>query len=130
MKKLIITFLIAIKNAYILKKELVTFFFNKKFILISKVLYKQGLIQDFWLEKKHLSKIKIVIALKYFFNFSNFLTLKIVSKPSHLLFFSYKDLCKLYEKQTLYIFSTAYGYLTSFECKKLNIGGTLIFYVK
>jgi len=130
MNKSIISFLIAIKNASLLKKEIVTFFFNKKFILLSKVLYKQGLIQDFWLEKQIYSKIKIIISLKYFFNFSNFLTLKIVSKSCRPLFFSYKDLCKLYEKQVLYIFSTSKGYLTSFECKRLNVGGVLFFYVK
>jgi len=130
MSKSIIAFLIAIKNASILKKDLVTFFFNKKFILISKVLYNQGLIQDFWLEKKKCSFIQIAVALKSAFLFNTFLTLKLVSKPSRSLFFSYKDLCKLYEKQILYIFSTPFGYLTSLECKKLNIGGILFFYVK
>ncbi len=72
MNVLLINFLIAIKNAYILKKEVIEFFFNKKFILLSKVLYKNGLIQDFWLEKQKFNKLKIIVTLKYFQNFSNF----------------------------------------------------------
>lgn len=130
MNILIINFLIALKNASILKKEIVRFFFNKKFILILKVLYNKGLIQDFWLEKQHYNNLKIVIALKSTLSYSSLATLKIVSKPSNSLFFSYKDLCKLYEKQMLYIFSTAIGYLSSVECKKYRLGGLLVFYVK
>ncbi len=130
MNVLLINFLIAIKNAYILKKEVIEFFFNKKFILLSKVLYKNGLIQDFWLEKQKFNKLKIIVTLKYFQNFSNFFNFKIVSKPSYSLIFSYKDLCKLYERQIIYIFSTSYGYLSSIDCKKLGIGGILFFYVK
>ncbi len=130
MNKLLINFLIIIKNTSLLKKNILKIFFNKKFILISKVLYKHGLIQDFWLEKDLKTKLKIVVKLKYSTNFNNFLTLNLISKPSRSLFFSYKDLCKLYEKQALYIFSTPVGYLTSLECKKAKIGGTLFFYVK
>lgn len=130
MNKLLINFLIIIKNTSLLKKNILKIFFNKKFILISKVLYKHGLIQDFWLEKDLKTKLKIVIKLKYSTNFNNFLTLNLISKPSRSLFFSYKDLCKLYEKQAIYIFSTSIGYLTSLECKKAKIGGTLFFYVK
>lgn len=130
MHKWLINFLIILKNSYFLKKELVKFFFNKKFLLISKVLYKEGLIQDFWLEKCSNRKIKIVIFFKYFQTFNNFTTLKFISKPSRSLFFSYIDLCKLYEKQSLYILSTSLGYLTSNQCKQLKIGGLLFFYVK
>lgn len=128
MNSTLINFLIAIKNASIFKKELLKIFYNKKFILLSKTLYKQGLIQDFWLEKQNLH-FKIVIALKYTYNFSNFKNFKIVSKPSRSLYFSSKDIFKLYEKQVLYIFSTSFGYLTSLECKQKKIGGILFFYV-
>lgn len=130
MNKLIINLLIILKNAYLLKKDIINIFFNKKFILILKILYTYGLIQDFWLEKQKTSKLTIVITLKNLQQYSNFLTLKLVSKPSRSLFFSYKDLCKLYEKQILYIFSTPKGLMTSFDCKKLKIGGILFFYVK
>ncbi len=70
------------------------------------------------------------LALKYHYNFSSYKTLKIISKPSKSLFFSYKDIFKLYEKHTIYIFSTGLGYLTSLECKQKKVGGILFFYVK
>ncbi len=129
MNKILINFLITLKNAYLLKKDIIYISFNKKFILILKALYKYGLIQDFWLEKKT-TKFLLVIILKNLQKSNTFSTLKLVSKPSRSLFFSYKDLCKLYEKQILYIFSTSKGFLTSFDCKKLKIGGILFFYVK
>jgi small subunit ribosomal protein S8 len=128
MTKTLINFLITIKNASNLKKEILKFYFSKKFILLAKILYKKGLIQDFWLEKT--KKLQIVIALKYSSNNSNYKILKIVSKPSKFLFFSSNDIFRLYEKHTIYIFSTSLGYLTSLECKQKKIGGILFFYVK
>lgn len=129
MKKILIDFLIILKNSYCLKKEIIKIFLNKQILKISKVLYKEGIIQDFFLEKQQ-NKLYIVIILKIYNNFNYFKTFKIVSKPSKSLFFSYKDILKLYEKQILYIFSTKFGYLTSIECKKFKIGGILLFYVK
>jgi ribosomal protein S8 len=128
MNSILINFLIAIKNASIFKKEQLKIFYNKKFILLSKILYKQGLIQDFWLQKYKFN-FYIVINIKYIFNFSNFKKFKIVSKPSRSIYFSSKDIFKIYEKQVIYIFSTSLGYLTSLECKQKQIGGLLFFYV-
>lgn len=123
-----INFLIAIKNASSSKKEVIKVFYNKSLLTLAKFLYKQGLIQDFWLEKSDI--LQLVIVLKYYYNFSNYITLKIVSKPSSCLFLPYKDIYKLYEKHVLYIFCTSSGYLTSLECKKRKVGGFLFFYVK
>ena len=128
MNLILINFLIAIKNASIFKKDQLKIFYNKKFILLSKILYKQGLIQDFWLQKENFN-FYIIINLKYTGNLSNLKNFKIVSKPSRSIFFSSKDIFKMYEKQVLYIFSTSLGYLTSLECKKNKIGGILFFYV-
>ena len=128
MNSTLINFLISIKNASIFKKEQLKIFYNKKFILLSKILYKQGLIQDFYLKKFNF-KFYIIIILKYTDNFSFLKNLKIVSKPSRIIYFSFKDISKIYEKQILYIFSTSLGYLTSLECKQKKIGGLLFFYV-
>jgi small subunit ribosomal protein S8 len=127
MNSTLINFLIAIKNASFYKKEQLKIFYKKKFILLSKILYKQGLIQDFWLQKEKLH-FYIIIGLKYNYNFSNLKNLKLISKPSRAIFFSFKDIFKIYEKQIFYIFSTSLGYLTSLECKQKKIGGFLFFY--
>lgn len=128
MSKTLINFLIAIKNASNLKKEIVKIFYNKNFLLVAKFLYKEGLIQDFWLEKKN--KLQLVIALKYQYAYSSYKQFKIISKPSCSLLFSYKDILKLYEKHVLYVFSTSLGYQTSLECKQKKLGGILFFYAK
>lgn len=128
MSSMAIKFLISLKNASSLKKEVIKVFFNKNFILLAKFLYQQGLIQDFWVE--YGINARLVVALKYHYNYSCISTLKIISKPSRSIFFSYKDIFKLYEKHVIYIFSTDKGYFTSIECKKNKIGGFLAFYVK
>lgn len=129
MKKILIDFLISIKNSSISKKEYLKVYYNKHFVLLLKILYKEGLIQDFWTvtagEKPH-----IIILLKYHYNITAYNFLKVVSKPSKQVLFSLKDIFKLYEKQILYIFSTSKGFLTSLECKQKKIGGILVFYVK
>lgn len=128
MNSSLINFLIAIKNAANLNKEYLSFYYSKKFLLIAKILYKEGLIQDFYIKKSKYSQI--IIILKYSFFDNCYKSLTIFSKPSKKFFFSYKDISKLYEKHVLYIFSTNLGYLTSLECKQKKIGGILFFYVK
>jgi ribosomal protein S8 len=127
MNKTQINFLISLKNASYFGKNIIKIFYNKTFILLAKFLYKEGLILDFWLEKTN--KVFLVILLKTTL-FNIFKSLKLISKPSRSLFFSYKDISKIYEKQIIYIFSTSLGYLTSLECKQYKIGGILAFYVK
>lgn len=123
---LLIKCLMAIKNGYYYNKEFVKIFFNRKVILLLKFLYKQGLIQDFWFEKTPQQSI-IVLLKDYSQIYSIF---KIMSKRSKPIFFSFKEICKLYEKKIIYVFLTSFGYLTSFECKELKTGGILFFYAK
>ena len=60
-----VKFLIALKNASLFKKELVFCFFNQFFIKLAKILYKEGLIQDFWIYKTVQGKFSLVIVLYY-----------------------------------------------------------------
>ena len=46
-----IKFLLALKNASVLKKELVFLYYNNLFLKFAKVLYRTGLIQNFCIEK-------------------------------------------------------------------------------
>lgn len=121
----LIKFFIALKNATTLKKELVFCFYNKTFLKIIKLLYQKGLIKDFSIKQSH-----ILIYLKYTFNLSALSNLKIVSKPSWPLFLSFKEICKLSEKNIIFFFSTNKGLMSSLECKKYKIGGKLLAYVK
>jgi ribosomal protein S8 len=125
-----VKFLVALKNASLLKKESIFFSFNKSFLKLLKTLYKTGLIQDF--EVKNVSKnvFRLVVFLKYSFNIGCLNTLKIISKPSWSFFLKYKDIIQLSEKKSIIILSTNKGFLSSEECKKYKVGGKVFFYVK
>jgi ribosomal protein S8 len=124
-----VKFLLVLKNASILKKEIIFFFYNNLFLKLAKILYRVGLIQDFYIEKKHKKKFKIIILLKYSFNVGILNSLKIISKPSISLFLDYEKICCMSEKTRILIVSTSEGFLTSSECKKKKIGGKIFFYV-
>ena len=122
-----IKFLLALKNASVLKKELVFFYYNNLFLKLAKVLYRTGLIQNFCIEKKK-KKIQIIVSLKYSFNNGILNSLKIISKPSIALFLDYDKLCRVSEKNRILILSTDQGFLTGEECKQRKIGGKVFFY--
>lgn len=124
-----VKFLLALKNASVLKKEIVFFYYNNLFLKLAKILYRIGLIQNFYVENKCDKTFKIVILLKYSFNIGILNSLKIVSKPSVSLFLDYKKICRITEKNRILILSTNEGFLTSSECKSRKIGGKVFFYV-
>lgn len=124
-----VKFLLALKNASVLKKEIVFFYYNNLFLKLAKVLYRTGLIQNFCIEKKNNKKFQIVVSLKYSFNIGILNSLKIVSKPSVSLFLDYEKICRISEKNRVLILSTNEGFLTSDECKRRKIGGKVFFYV-
>ena len=45
-----VKFLLALKNASVLKKEVVFFYYNNLFLKLAKVLYRTGLIQNFCIQ--------------------------------------------------------------------------------
>lgn len=124
-----INFLLALKNASILRKEIVFFYYNNLFLKLAKVLYRTGLIQDFYVEKKYNKNFKIIVFLKYVFNTGLLNSLKIVSKPSIPLYLSFKKISCFSKKNRILILSTNEGFLTSDECKQKKIGGKVFFYV-
>jgi ribosomal protein S8 len=124
-----VKFLLALKNASVLKKEIVFFYYNNLFLKLAKVLYRTGLIQNFCIEKKHNKNFQIIVSLKYSFNIGILNSLKIISKPSVSLFLDYEKICRISEKNRVLILSTNEGFLTGDECKKKKIGGKVFFYV-
>jgi ribosomal protein S8 len=60
-----VKFLLALKNASVLKKEIVFFYYNNLFLKLYKVLYRTGLIQNFCIEKKKKKNFQIIIFLNY-----------------------------------------------------------------
>ena len=115
-------FLSSLKNASLIQKKFLIVHFNKNFLPILKILYKEGFILTY-------SKINtnIIIKFRYYYGISYLKKIKIVSTASKPVYLNQLEIVKLMEKNKLLVFSTSKGFLTSLECKKLKIGGKLVF---
>jgi len=117
----LIQFLLQIKNTTKLKKTYFLIKKTKEACAVAKVLYKEGLIQGFFI------KTFLVIFLRYYLNLPVLSSLKIISTPSLKTRLSFQSLCKIREKFTVFFISTKKGILTSINCKKQKLGGYLLF---
>ena len=115
-----------LKNASLLNKEFVYLNFDLKYFEILKVLYKEGFIQGYQIDKDN---YQIVVYLRFFQNKSVIDRLKFLSVPSSHRFLSYSELCMISNKKTFILLSTNKGLRTIYECKKLKIGGKLLFLI-
>ena len=124
MKLLIIDLLLQLKNASLIKKERLLVRYKKSYLMFLTFLYQENLILSFKIFL-HLNKIEIL--LKYFLDiyFLNFL--KILSTPSNSYFLKYQNILKIASKQKCLIFLTTHGLKTDLECKKLKLGGKILF---
>jgi small subunit ribosomal protein S8 len=124
----LIQLLLALKNTSLSKKETLTVDFSNVRRKMIEVLYFEGLIQSFCLVTNYSkSNNFILIKLRYSFNKSHLKYLKLLSKPSHTRYMQLADLCNIPDKKFIVFFSTHLGVLTNLECKKLKIGGKLLF---
>jgi len=129
----LIQLLLKLKNASLARKEFVIIKYNKRCLDLLKLLYTEGFIQSFNIQRIDApfskKQLQINITLRYFYNKPIFKNLKIVSKPSYIKYLKLKDLCKIVDKRNVLFLSTNKGLLTSLECKKHQIGGTLSFII-
>ena len=129
MNKNQIIILSILKVASLFKKNTVSIYLNKNSISFILLLYKQGIIQNFFIFPSSLekNKFKILIYLRYYFDKSIYKNLKIISKPSMLHYVHFSDLCLIYDKKHTIFISTSKGILTNFECKLKKLGGLVLF---
>lgn len=118
----IIKFLSQLKNASNSRKESIILKYNKSYVPLLKILYKEGFILNYSKTEEN-----ILIRFRYYFNIKSLQKLKIISTISKPIFLNYFEICKLYKKDKVLIFSTSNGFLTSLECTKLKIGGIFLF---
>jgi small subunit ribosomal protein S8 len=123
-----IKFLLALKNASLSKKEALVVEYSAAREKMVKVLYHEGLIQSFALQTNSSSKRNfILIKLRYPFDKSHLKYLKLLSKPSHMKYMKLADICNIPDRKFVVFFSTDLGFLTNLECKKIKLGGKLLF---
>jgi len=114
--------LLSLKNSSCSKIEFTYVNYSKKNLLILELLYSQGIIQSYKLDKK-ISKIYVV--LRYYQNKSVLQYLKIFSNFSQHL--TLKELSRFFNKKFVLFLSTNKGLLTSLNCKKYHVSGKLLF---
>ena len=115
-----------LKNASLVNKEVVYLNFDLKYFEVLRVLYREGFIQGYKIDKKN---YQTIVYLRFFQNNSVLDRLRFLSVPSRERFISYKDLCLINNKKTFVLLSTNKGLRTIFECKKQKLGGKLLFLI-
>ena len=115
-----------LKNASLINKEVVYLNFDLKYFEVLRILYREGFIQGYKIDKKN---YQTIVYLRFFQNKSVLDRLRFLSVPSRERFISYKDLCLINNKKTFVLLSTNKGLRTIFECKKQKLGGKLLFLI-
>lgn len=127
MNKSLINLLIQLKNKALSLKERVDFPYNNQALKLVELLYREGLIQSYKIIYTVSNRKYLRIKLRYRFGKAVFHNLIFISRPSNHKYLKLKDLYKLQEKKRIIFLSTSQGFLTSLECKKLKIGGKVLF---
>ncbi len=125
-----INFLTQLKNASMINKESIRLESNRFILSLLKVLYKEGFILSYRVqEKKDFSNktSEVIVNIRYVQNKPVFNNLKIISSPSFQKLVSLKNISRLVAKKKFFLFSTNLGLLTLNECKKMHVGGFLLF---
>tara|TARA_B100000035_G_C20856547_1_gene489906 strand:- start:376 stop:756 length:381 start_codon:yes stop_codon:yes gene_type:complete len=115
-----------LKNASRLNKEVVYLNFDLKYLEVLRVLYREGFIQGYKIDKKN---YQTIVYLRFFQNRPVIGKLQFLSVPSRERFISYKNLCLISNKKTFILLSTDKGLRTIYECKKQKLGGKLLFLI-
>lgn len=127
MNNKIVKFLSLIKNASLVKKNHIVVSYNDLILKCVEVLYKEGLILSYSILKEK-SDLKISIKLRNVDDIVLTSQIKLVSKPTHIKYLPYHQICRIVLKEKTGFFFTNKGILTLDECKKNKVGGVFSFY--
>jgi small subunit ribosomal protein S8 len=119
-----------IRNAYMVKHQIVQVPLTKMSLSILKILKEEGFIKNFetYVETK---KKYLLVSLKYVGKsrtpvISN---LERISKPGLRIYLGSKKLPKVLDSFGIAILSTSKGVMTNFKAKELGIGGEILCYI-
>lgn len=119
-----------IRNAQMVKHQVVQISATKMSLAIAKILKEEGFIEDFenYLED---NKNYLLISLKYIGKTRTPVISKIerVSKPGLRIYSSSKQLPKVLDNLGIAIISTSKGVMTNLKAKELGIGGEILCYI-
>jgi small subunit ribosomal protein S8 len=119
-----------IRNAHLVKHQIVQIPASKMSIAISKILREEGFIEDFenYVEEE---RKYLLISLKYIGSARKPVISKIerVSKPGLRVYSKSKELPKVLDDLGIAIVSTSKGVMTNLKAKELGIGGEILCYI-
>lgn len=119
-----------IRNAHMVKHQIVQVPSTKMSIAIAKILKEEGFIEDFenYLEGQHKY---LLISLKYIEKSRIPVISKIerVSRPGLRVYSNSKELPKVLDNLGIAIISTSQGVMTNLMAKELGIGGEILCYI-
>jgi small subunit ribosomal protein S8 len=119
-----------IRNANMVKHQIVQIPATKMSLAIAKILKEEGFIEDF--ENYEENKFKyLLLSLKYSGKSRKpvICMIKRISKPGLRVYSNSKELPKVLDNLGIAIISTSKGVMTNLNAKKLGIGGEILCYI-
>jgi small subunit ribosomal protein S8 len=116
-----------IRNANMVKHQIVQIPTTKMSLAIAKILKEEGFIEDF--ENYEENKLKyLLLSLKYTGKSRKpvICSIKRISKPGLRVYSNSKELPKVLDNLGIAIVSTSKGVMTNLNAKKLGIGGEIL----
>ena len=119
-----------IRNANMVKHQIVQIPSTKMSLAITKILKEEGFIEDFENYSENEKKY-LLISLKYSGKSRKPVICKIerVSKPGLRVYSSSTDLPKVLDNLGVAIISTSMGVMTNLKARELGIGGEVLCYI-
>ena len=119
-----------IRNAIMVKHQIVQIPVSKMSRAIANILKEEGFIEGFE-DYYYNERTYLLLSLKYSGKTrkSVIRQIKRISKPGLRVYANSKKLPKILEKLGIAIISTSHGVMTNLEAKKLGIGGEVLCYI-
>ena len=119
-----------IRNANMVKHQIVQIPATKMSLAIAEILKEEGFIEDFENYEENKRKY-LLISLKYIGKARKPVIWKLerVSKPGLRVYSSSKKLPKVLDNLGIAILSTSKGIMTNLKAKELGIGGEVLCYI-
>lgn len=119
-----------IRNANMVKHQIVQIPSTKMSVAIASILKNEGFIEDFEIYNENLSKY-LLISLKYKGKSREPVICKIerVSKPGLRVYSNAKKLPRVLDDLGIAIISTSQGVMTNLKARELGIGGEVLCYI-
>ena len=119
-----------IRNAHLVKHQIVQIPVTKMSVAIATILKEEGFIQDFenYQENK---RNYLLLSLKYTGNSRDSVIreIKRISKPGLRVYANSKQLPRVLDNLGIAIMSTSKGVMTNLKAKELGIGGEVLCYI-